>query len=75
LLVGVGFFAAEVVVDVDGAEAYAEGIAWGGVGCVKSEEECDGVCSAGDGDAEAVSGFDVGAVEGECGGGWHELPS
>ncbi len=27
LLVGVGFFAAEVVVDVDGGEAYSEGVA------------------------------------------------
>jgi hypothetical protein len=29
LLVGVGFFGAEVVVDVDGREAYAEGVTLG----------------------------------------------
>ena len=40
LLVGVGFFAAEIVVDVNGGEAYAEGFAGGGVGCVEGEEEC-----------------------------------
>ena len=67
LLVGVGFFAAEAVVDVDGGEAYAEGVAFGGVGGVEGEEEGYGVGSAGDGDADAVSGFDVGAVEGEGG--------
>jgi hypothetical protein len=72
LLVGVGFFAAKVVVDVDCGEAYAEGLTWGGVGCVKSEEECDGVSTAGDCDADAVSGFDVGAVEGK---GEHPLHS
>ena len=59
--------AAEAVVDVDGAEADAEGVAWGGVGGVEGEEESYGVGSAGDGDAEAVAGFDVGAVEGEGG--------
>jgi hypothetical protein len=35
LLVGVGLFAAEVVVDVDGGEAYAEGFALGSVGRVE----------------------------------------
>ena len=49
------------------AEACTEGVTWGGVGCVNSEEECDGVSAAGDGDADAVSGFDVGAVEGKGG--------
>jgi hypothetical protein len=39
LLVGVGLFPAEVVVDVDGGEAYSEGFAWSGVGCVEGEEE------------------------------------
>jgi hypothetical protein len=39
LLVGVRFFGAEVVVDVDGGEAYAEPAAWDGVGGVESEEE------------------------------------
>ena len=67
LLVSVGFFAAKVVVDVDCGKAYAEGLASGGVGCEKSEEKSDGVGAAGDGDADAVSGFDVGAVEGEGG--------
>ena len=60
LLVGVGFFAAEVVVDVDGGEADAEGVVFGGVGGVEGEEEGYGVGSAGDGDAEAVAGLDVG---------------
>ena len=67
LLVGVGFFAAEVVVDVDGGEADAEGVAGGGVGGVEGEEKSDGVGTAGDGDADAVSGVDVGAGEGESG--------
>jgi hypothetical protein len=63
-LVGVGFFAAEAVVDVDGGEADAEGFTGCGVGGVEGEEESDGVCSAGDGYAETVAGLDVGAVEG-----------
>jgi hypothetical protein len=66
-LVGVGFCSAKTVVDVDGAEADAEGFARGGVGGVEGEEEGDGVGAAGDGDADAVSGFDVGAIEGEGG--------
>jgi len=45
------------VVDVGGAEAYSEGFAGGGVGGVEGEEESDGICTAGDGDAEAVSGL------------------
>ena len=75
LLVGIGFFATEVVVDVDGAEADAEGVAGRSVCRVEGEEECDGVSAAGDGDADAVSGLDVGAVEGKGGSSWHELPS
>ncbi len=67
MLVGVGFGSAKVVIDVDGAEADAEGFARGGVGGVEGEEESDRVGTARDGDAEAVSGFDVGAVEGEGG--------
>jgi hypothetical protein len=67
-LVGVGFRSAKTVVDVDGTEAYAEGLSSGGVGCVEGEEESDGVCSAGDGDADAVARFDVRAIEGELGG-------
>ena len=63
LLVGVGFFAAEVMVDVDGAEACAEGVVLGGVGGVDGEEEGYGVGSAGDGDGKAVAGFDLLAVE------------
>jgi hypothetical protein len=66
-LVGVGFFAAEVMIDVDGGEAYAEGIAPGCVGGVEREEESDGVRSAGDGDGDAVSGVDVFAGKGERG--------
>jgi hypothetical protein len=65
LVVGGGFFGGtDAVVDVGGAEADAEGFAWGGVGCVEGEEEGDGVGSAGDGDADAIAGFDDGAVEG-----------
>ena len=59
-LVGVGFFAAKAVVDVDGGEADAEGFACGGVGGVEGEEEGHGVGAAGDGDADAVAGVDVG---------------
>jgi GNAT superfamily N-acetyltransferase len=55
------------VVDVDGAEADAEGVAGCGVGGVEGEEEGDGVGSAGDGCAEAVTRVDVGAIEGERG--------
>jgi hypothetical protein len=62
LLVGVGLFGAEMVVDMDCGEAYAEPVAGGGVGVVEGEKEGYGVSSAGDGDAEAISGFDVGAV-------------
>jgi hypothetical protein len=62
-LVGVGFFAAKAVVDVDGGEAYPEGFACG----VEGEEEGDGVCAAGDGYTEAVAGLEVGAVEREGG--------
>ncbi len=73
LPVGGGFFRiADAVVDVGGAEAYAEGLAGGGVGGVEGEEEGDGVRAAGEGYAGAVAGFDVGAVEGECGG-WHRV--
>jgi hypothetical protein len=67
LLVGVGFCAAKMVVDMGCGEADAEPAAGGGVGGVESEEESDGVCSAGEGDGDAVSGFDVGTVEGEGG--------
>jgi len=63
LLVGVGFFAAEVVVDVDGAEAYSEGFPGGGVGGVEGEKESYRISAAGDGDADAVSGFDVRAIK------------
>jgi hypothetical protein len=66
LLVGIGFFAAEVVVDVDSGEAYAERVAGSGVGGVEGEEEGDGVCTAGDGDADTVAGLNVGAIEREA---------
>ena len=76
LLVGGGLFRiADSVVDVGGAEADAEGFAGGGVGGVEGEEEGDGVRAAGEGNADAVAGFDVGAVKGQWGGSWHELPS
>jgi hypothetical protein len=65
-VVGGGFFGGtDAVVDVGGAEADAEGFAGGGVGGVEGEEEGYGVCATGDGYADAVAGFDVGAVEGE----------
>jgi GNAT superfamily N-acetyltransferase len=66
-LVGVCFFAAQAVVDVDGAEADAEGFARRGVGGVEGEEEGYGVRAPGDGYADAVSGLDVGAIEGKRG--------
>ena len=53
------------MIDVGGAEADSEGFAGGGVGGVEGEKQGYGVCSAGDGYADAVAGFDVGAVEGE----------
>ena len=55
------------MVDVRGAETDAEGFARDGVGGLEGEEESYRVCAAGDGDADAVAGFNVGAVEGECG--------
>jgi hypothetical protein len=42
---------------------------------VEGEKESYGVGTAGDGDTDAIAGFDVGAVEGEHGGRRHELPS
>jgi hypothetical protein len=39
LLVGVGFFGADAVVDVGGGETDAEGVVFGGVGGVEGEEE------------------------------------
>jgi hypothetical protein len=66
LLISVGFFAAEVVVDVDSGEAYAERVVFGGVGGVEGEEEGDGVCTTGDGDADTVAGLCVGAIEREA---------
>jgi hypothetical protein len=55
------------VVDVDGGEADAEGVAVGGVGGVEEEQKGDGVGSAGDGGAEAVAGADGFAAEGKQG--------
>ena len=66
-LVGVGLFAAQAVVDVDGAEADAEGFVGCGVGGVEGEEEGHGIGATGDGYADAVAGTDVGAIEGEWG--------
>jgi hypothetical protein len=68
-LVGIGFCAAKAVVDVNGREADAEGFAGGCVGGMEGEEESDGVCASGEGDAEAVAGLDVGSVEGGIRGG------
>jgi len=64
-LVGVGLVAAEAVMDVDGGEADAQGLACGVVCGVDGEEEGYGVRAAGDGYADAVAGVDVGAVEGK----------
>ena len=64
-LVGVGFDAADAVMDVDGGEADAEGGLPGDVGEVEGAEEGHGVGAAGDGDAYAVAGADLRAVEGE----------
>jgi hypothetical protein len=61
-LVGVRLFATEAVVDVDGREADAEGFSCG----VEGEDESDGVCSAGDGYAEAVAGLDLCLREGDA---------
>jgi ribosomal protein S18 acetylase RimI-like enzyme len=76
-LVGVGLLGAEAVVDVDGGEAGAEGVAGRGVGGMEGEEERDGVGTAGDGGAEAVAGAEMLAGEGKRGGGgWgHRVPS
>jgi hypothetical protein len=64
--VGLGLLGgADAVVDVGSAEADAEGVSRGRVGGVEREQKSDGVCAAGDGDADAVSGVDVVTVEGE----------
>jgi len=63
LLIGVGFGGgADAVVDVRCGQAYAEGVTLGAVGGMESEEEGNGVGSAGDGYADAVAGMDVVAV-------------
>jgi len=67
LLIGIGFSGADAVVDVGGAEADAERVVLCDVGRVEGAQECYRVCAAGDSDADAVAGFNVGAVEGECG--------
>ena len=70
-LVGVGFGSAKAVVDVHGGKTCAEGVAFCVVCGVQGEEEGDGVCSARDGGAETIAGFDVFAVEGERRNRWH----
>jgi hypothetical protein len=72
LLVGVGFARTDAVVDVGCAEADAERVVFCGVGGMDGEQEGYGVRAAGDGDADAVAGLDVGAIEGE-GGGRHQV--
>jgi hypothetical protein len=67
-LVGVGLGCAEAVIDVDCAEADAESVVPGCIGSVESQEQGYGVGTARDGDADAVTGFDVGAIEDERGG-------
>ncbi|MCU1223245.1 MAG: hypothetical protein JWQ42_1338 [Edaphobacter sp.] len=67
--VGGGVFrGADAVVDVGCGKAYTEGFTGGGVGGMKREEKGDGVGSAGEGDADAIARFDVGADERERGG-------
>jgi hypothetical protein len=63
--IGIGFVAAQVVMDVDGGEDHSEGIFGLAVGGVEGEQESDGVGSAGDGGAEAVAGAKVFAGEGK----------
>ena len=75
LLVGVGFCSAKVMIDVCGGEADAERVARDGVGGVKGEKEGDRVGTPGDGNRNAIPGFDVGVVEGESGLGRHPTPS
>ena len=64
--VGVGFFAAEAVVDVDRGEDEAEGVLFG-VGFEECEQEGGGVGAAGEGDGEALAGVEEGAGEGKFG--------
>ena len=64
-LVGVGLGCAEAVIDVDCAQADAESVVPGCIGGVEGQEQGYGVGTAGDGDADAVTGFDVGAIEGD----------
>ncbi len=64
-LVGIGFPAADAVVDVDGGEADAEGGLLDRIGEMEGAEEGDGVGASGDGDADAVAGADLRSVEGE----------
>jgi hypothetical protein len=71
LLVGVGFSSSQAVMNVDGGEADAQSVAFCVICGVESEEESDGVGSAGDGCAEAVAGADVVAREGKRGNGGH----
>ena len=75
LLIGVGFGSAQAVMNVDGGQADAESVAFCMICGVESEEESDGVGSARDGCAEAVTGADVGAGEGERGRRGHSNPS
>ena len=63
--VGVGFGAAEAVVEVGCGEADAERGGAGLIGGVEGAEEGYRVGAAGDGDADAMAGGEVLAVEGE----------
>jgi hypothetical protein len=63
--IGIGFVAAQVVMDVDGREDDAEGIFGLAVGGVEGEQESDGVGTSGDCGAEAVAGTEVFAREGK----------
>ncbi|HLI75372.1 MAG TPA: hypothetical protein VKV02_00380, partial [Acidobacteriaceae bacterium] len=60
--VGIGFFAAEAVVDVDRGEDDAEGLLFG-IGFKEGKEERGGVGAAGEGAGETLAGMEEGAVE------------
>jgi len=57
--VGVRLVSAQAVMDVDGGESGAEGVAWLGVGGVQQKQQRHRVRATGDGGADAVSGANV----------------
>jgi hypothetical protein len=67
LLVDVGFTGTNPMMDVGGAEADTERVALCGVGGVERKQKGDRVCTAGDGDTDAVAGLDGASIERDCG--------